>query len=62
MKEECTVEKVMWGNTDNIWQPIREYTFKSYDDAKQFLIEEKGYQFSYMHKYNLNHTVKGWIG
>jgi hypothetical protein len=60
MKENCIVEKIMWGNTDNTWKPTREYTFKSYEDARVFLTEEKSYQFSYMHKYNLNHIIEDW--
>jgi len=62
VKENCTVEKIMWGNTDNDWKPIRRYIFKSYEDAKQFLSKERHYQFYYIHKYNLNHTIENWTG
>lgn len=60
MKETCIVERVMWGNTDNIWKPIHSYTFGSYDEAKVFLNEEKSYRYSYMHKYNVEIKMENY--
>ena len=56
----CTVEVISWGNTDNPWKPVRNYTFNSYGDAKVFLNEEKDYRYSYMHKYNVTILMENY--
>jgi hypothetical protein len=60
MKESCTIEKISWGNTDNVWKPTRLYTFNTYEEGKSFLLKEKEYQFSYMHRYNVTNTIENW--
>jgi|688.fasta_scaffold00323_13 hypothetical protein len=54
MKETCTIEKVLWGNTNNTWKPTSYYSFDSFEKAKEFLNNDKDYLFSKLHTYNVS--------
>jgi len=60
MKESCKIEEVCWGNTDNQWKPIRTHYFNTYQEGLDFLTKQKEYRYSYMHKYNLTHTIENY--
>jgi hypothetical protein len=60
MKESCKIEEIRWGNTDNQWKPIYTYHFNTYQEGIDFLTKQKEYRYSYMHKYNLTHTIENY--
>lgn len=60
MKENCIIKYILWGNTDNIYKPEFIYNFNDYNKAIDFVKELKNYQYSYMHKININHIIEGF--
>jgi hypothetical protein len=58
--KNCKVEKIWWGNTDNIWKPISEIYFDSFELAKEFIDAEKKWMFSYMHRYNISLKIENY--
>lgn len=60
MKEICTVEIILWGNTNNSWKPSTTREFSSFEAAKDFVKKEKEYSFSHLHQYNLSMNLNNY--
>lgn len=60
MKEQVTIEKILYGNTTNSWKPVINYNFDSYNKAKEFLNKDKQYTFSHLHRYNLTLNINNY--
>ncbi len=58
--KNCKVEKIVWGNTDNVWKPTSEIYFETFELAKEFVDEEKKNKFSYMHRYNISLKIENY--
>lgn len=58
--ENCIVEKIFWGNTNNTWKPVVTINFDSFEEAKTFVNKEKAYLFSRMHKYNISVKIENY--
>lgn len=57
----CKVDKICWGNTDNVWKPIIHLTFNSFDEGKNYIIKEKKEnKYAYQHKYNISINIENY--